>query len=99
MDTSLAELISDLKTKSSLAIQGVRLPDEKTVRHIGEIGSREALPHLEEALRQARQFKSLCENMQSQMNTGAAGSASPYLAAMLAEQSIKAVQEAISKCC
>lgn len=98
MDTSLAALISDLKSKPSMSIQGTWLPDEQTARKIGETRSCEALPHLEEALQQANKFKSICENMQSQVNTGAAGSASPFIAAMLAEQSIEAIRDAISRC-
>jgi len=98
MDNSLAALISELKTKSSLSIQGERLPDEQTVLKIGENGSPEALPHLEEALLRAKRLKALCEKSQSQMNSGEAGSASPFLAAMLAEQTIRAIENAIAKC-
>jgi len=98
MDTSLATLLSDLKTKSSMSLEGAWLPDEQTVRKIGETGSRGALPHLEEALRQAVKFKRICETIQSHVNTGAAGSASPFIAAMLAEQSIEAIEDAISRC-
>ena len=98
MDTSLAALISELKTKSSMTIQGAKLPDAQIVIKIGETNSRDALPHLEEALRQAEQIKKICQNNQRQANTGSAGSASPFIAAMLAEQTIRTIQDAISKC-
>ena len=98
MDNSLAALISDLQTKSSLSFQGERLTDEQTVLKIGENGSPEAIPHLEKALRQANRLKVLCEKLQSQIDSGAADSASPFLAAMLAEQTIRAIQNAIDKC-
>jgi len=98
MDNSLAMLISELKTKPSLSLQGEWLPDEKIVLKIGETDSPEAIPQLEEALLRAKRFKALCEKSQSQMNSGEAGSASPFLAAMLAEQSIRAIQNAIAKC-
>jgi hypothetical protein len=98
MDNSLAVLISDLKTKFFLSFQEEWLPDEKIVLKIGETGSPEAVPQLEEALLRAKRFRSLCEKSQSQMNSGEAGSASPFLAAMLAEQSIQAIQNAIAKC-
>ena len=98
MDNSLAALISDLQTKSSLSFQEERLPDEKTVVKIGENGSPEAIPHLEEALRRANRLKALCEKLQSLIDSGAVGSASPFLAAMLAEQTIRAIQNAIDKC-
>ena len=98
MDNSLSMLISELKTKSSLNLQGEGLPDEQTVIKIGKIGNPEAIPHLEEALLRAKRLKALCEKSKGQMNSGQAGSASPFLAAMLAEQTIRAIQDAIAKC-
>ena len=98
MDQTLTALISELKTKSSMNVKGEQLPDEQTVEKIGRTGSPEAIPHLEEALRQAKRFKALCEKLQTQMASGEAGSASPFLAAMLAEQSIRALQAALAKC-
>jgi len=98
MDPTLAVLISDLKTQSPLSFQGEQLPDEKIVMKIGETANLEAIPPLEEALLRAQRIKILCENLQSRINSGAATSASPFLTAMLAEQSMRAINKAITRC-
>lgn len=98
MDPTLSALLQELKTSSSLTIQGARLPEEKIVVEIGRMKNQEALPYLEDALNQAIRFKEVCVNMQSMVNTGAVGSASPFIAAMLAEQTISAIRNAISNC-
>lgn len=98
MDNSLALLFSDLRIKSTLSFQGEILPDEQTVIKIGEKGSPEAIPHLEEALLRANRVKAQCEEQQNLMNSGGTGSASPFIAAMLTEQTIQAIQNAIAKC-
>ena len=94
----LQSLLEDLKRKKRLNVQGVWLPDEDTIEKISEIGDPAAIPALEQALAQTRKFQVMAEGLSNVADPTAPGSASPMLVALLAQQTARKIEDAMSKC-
>ena len=98
MENTLSNLLADLERKKVMELRGEWLPDSSIVIQIGELGDPRAVPTLERSLERAKRLKSLCETAQSGMSPTEPGSASPFLAAALTEQTIRDIEEALAKC-
>jgi hypothetical protein len=98
MQKTLSELLAELDRKKAMELRGEWLPDSSVVTRIGELGDPTAVSALERALDRAKKFKALCETAQIAMSPTEPGSASPILAAALANQTISDIEKALEKC-
>jgi hypothetical protein len=98
MENTLSDLLADLERSKVMELRGEWLPDSSVVIRIGELGDPGAVPALERSLERAKRLRALCEAAQSGMSPTEPGSASPFLAAILAEQTIRDLEEALAKC-
>ena len=98
MENTLLDLLADLERRRVMELRGEWLPDSSVVRRIGELGDPAAVPALESALGRAKRLKALCGGAQGGMSPTEPGSASPLMAAALADQTIRDIEEALAKC-
>lgn len=98
MEPNISKLISELETGESLQVDNLRIPTEESVEALGRTGDPAAIPALKKALEESLKFKEMVEGLQRNVDPFAAGSASPALAAVLANQVIEKIREAISNC-
>ena len=98
MENTLLDLLADLERKRVMELRGEWLPDSGVVSRIGELADPKAVPALERSLARAKRFKALCQAAQGGMSPTEPGSASPLIAAALAEQTIREIEQALAKC-
>ncbi len=98
MSNKIENLLRELETKTQLSVGGESLPDEGVVRQLADLSDPFAVPALLRALERARRFGAMCRRLESTIDPTTRGSASPLLAAMLAQQTEGTIKAALAKC-